>query len=206
VTNRLRFTFEDFAQPQLLEGLPDPDDRKGMGAFWRRQWGRKPALDAMELRLVVEGEPPGEPDVTVELDFDPDWTAVHRLVRHKGTWIVQAGDPEYLPRRHGVGGEPGERKKREANLDRHLPRIRVMIDEAVALDDRFKGPRLWQLIPYDWDLKTLRSRRGRHRELDADEIDRLMTEGKTAKEIAEMYGVAEKTPFNVLRRARKRRT
>lgn len=42
-------------------------------------------------------------------------------------------------------------------------------------------------------------------ELDADVIDRLMSGGKTSAEIAAMYGVHEKTPFNVLRKARERR-
>ncbi len=69
---RLRYLFEDPDQPTLREDTPYPDIRKldrsepgwreewnrQASNFWREQWAQPFALDAMVLRLVVEGEPP----------------------------------------------------------------------------------------------------------------------------------------------------
>ncbi len=142
--------------------------------------------------------------MTVELDFDPAWTAVHRLVRQQGTWIA-AGAPTFQPRHEGMRDEPTARARRRANIDRHRHRIGSLTRSAVALDEAFKdGGRLWEVLAYEWQITAPRSRRGRRTELDADTIDRLMSDGKSAKEIAAMYGIHEKTPFNVLNKARKR--
>ncbi len=40
--------------------------------------------------------------------------------------------------------------------------------------------------------------------MNPDAVDRLFTEGKKPEEIAGMLGVHEKTPFNVLSKARRR--
>lgn len=86
------------------------------------------------------------------------------------------------------------------------PPIDKLIRSAVALDDAFKcGGRLWTVIAYDWRITAPRSRRGRKTALDANIVERLMSEGRTAKEIATMYGVHEKTPYNIRNKARKRR-
>jgi hypothetical protein len=209
MAERLRYVFEDANQPAFRDDVPvpraglDPDaHRRQWGAFWREQWSQPFPLDAMALRLVVEGVPGEEPDVTVELDFDPDWTAIHELVRRAGTWVA-SGDVGYRPRREGIGGEPTARAKRRANLDRHRARIDALLRNGIALDVRLQGS-MWELLSYDWKITAPRSRRGRRGKVDADEVDRLLSQGHTVEDVAAMYGVHPKTPSNALHRARKR--
>jgi hypothetical protein len=84
-------------------------------------------------------------------------------------------------------------------------RVTVLLRDAIALDESFKdGGRLWEVIVYDWGVEAPRSRRGRKRTIDPQEIDRLMSSGMSAKDVAEKFGVHPKTPFNVLNRHRKR--
>jgi len=207
-SQRLRYVFEDPAQPPLDDTVPYPDvvtEQHKMGAYWRHQWGRPLALDAMALRLVVEGHKGHAPDVTVELDFDPSWTAIHRLVREHGTWMP-SGEVVYQSSERNPPPLT-ERDKRRANFDRHRDRVEALIDEAIALDEAFtEGDRLWDVICFDWQLRDSRSRRGRKRRIDPDEVDRLMSEGMSVKDIARKFGVHEKTPYNALQRMRKRRT
>ncbi len=139
---RQRFCFEDSAQPPLRDIGPYPDvvtEAHRFGEWWRQQMSRQFPLDAMVLRLLIEGDPGGEPEVSVELDFDADWTAVHRIVREKGSWIA-CPDVWYHPRRDGVTGQPTARQRRQANPDRHRHRIAELRDQAIALDDRSPPP------------------------------------------------------------------
>ena len=183
---------------------PWEDGHRGAwGAFWRAQWATPFPMDAACLRLVVEGVEGEEPDVLVELDFHPDWTAVHRLVRDRGTWVA-ATDIRFEPRRPDVqASAPTARERRRANLDRHRHRIDTLLREAVALDTALNGDLLRLLS--DWSVSAPRSRRGRQRHVDPDELDRLLSSGMKPKEVAERLGINPRTVHNVLRKSREGR-
>ena len=167
----------------------DPESTNGLAVGGSRRRGASVTVGVVMLRLVIEGlppsgstQPPGDPDVAVELEFDSDWTARHRLVRKGGRWIA-SGDVEFLPETDNPN-RLTSRLRRSASLERHLPRIERLIAKAIALDSRFLGD-WWEVLSYDWQMSAPRSRRGRNPKLDADEIARLQTEeGLTLAEIA----------------------
>jgi hypothetical protein len=208
VGRTVRYVFTDPNQPPFRDDIPYPDpltEQHKMGAFWAAQWSQQFAMDASELRLIVEGEEEGDPCVTVELDFHSDWTAIHRLVREKGSWVA-APEITFRPRHDSVvGAAPKARDQRRANLDRHRPRIDELLRAAMELEDVFRENSLYDLIVYEWGIEAPRSRRGRKPEVDPDEVDRLLSEGLSASEVAARLGVHPKTPFNTLNKSRKRK-
>ncbi len=205
------YVFTDANQPELDESVPVPQTnpledleghRSAWGAFYREQWNRPFPQDAMVLRVVVSGEPGGDPEVFAELDFEEDWTAHHELVRKRGQW-VHSGLTVYTHTAADEPVEPTGRQKRAANVDRHLPRLRKLLSQ--GLDPRLGAHGEWaEMLIYEWDLSGPRSRRGRQAELDPQEIDRLMTSGMTTREIAEKFGVHPGSIRNAMTRHRKR--
>ena len=108
---------------RVPETKPGEDGHRGAwGAFWRAQWATPFPMDAACLRLVVEGAEGEEPDVLVELDFHPDWTAVHRLVRDRERPHLKQVEHRVAPGRareqHGEGQRaPGDRRQGDRGGD-----------------------------------------------------------------------------------------
>ena len=164
-------------------------------------------LDPPELRLVVEGEIDGEPTLRVEIELENGWVAHHQIEPQTGVWMVSAALSFEAPA--GSTRPLTERLKRKATIHQHLPRIERLLDEAFDLDRALnKDPSMrlaadeklgeeqmpwWNQLAVRWKISRLRSRRGRLPKIDPTEVERLVSEGHTYRQIGERMGVHRKS-------------
>lgn len=160
-------------------------------------------LEDPQLRLVIEGNPGEVPTFLVEIQLGPDWIARHQIVPERGVWMVCAAH-EYVAR-HDQPAALTVRLKRKATIHPHLPRIQRLLDEAMehdlALD--LKTP-WWERLVADWRISKLRSPRGRTAKINPREVEQLVDEGLSYRQIGDLLGVHRKSVDRAMRRDRKR--
>lgn len=163
-------------------------------------------LEDPQLRLVIEGQPGAEPTVVIEIQLGRDWIARHNISREKGVWMLSAAH-DFVPRRDTP--EPlTARLKRKATVHPHLPRIERLLEDALVLDRKLDPamPPWWERLVLDWDMSKLRSPRGRATKINPREIERMLEEGLTYRQIADRLGVHRQSVYRAISTDRKRRT
>jgi hypothetical protein len=159
------------------------------------------------LRVVIDADPTRSPDeYTVEIEAGA-MLARHTVKRVFGVWT--ATDARYVGLEDGKPTLPSARARRLVNLERHRHRIDPLL--AAAADD-------WDVIYPDvpnpwrrqgqfaWAITAPRSKRGRPRRTDPDEILRLRARGMKDREIAARLGIHPKTPANIVRTTKGRKS
>jgi hypothetical protein len=156
------------------------------------------------VHYKVEANAYGPTRVWAVIVIDDDWLAVHEIQDLKGVW-TPVGTPTYEPQHENVLGKPTERQKRRGNIDAHRSRIHAALADAFELDEALEGHGdMRELLAGKFGITAPRSRRGRTRQVDAGEIERLKKEGLSDAEIADRLGVHPKTPANVRHKQRGR--
>jgi hypothetical protein len=134
-----------------------------------------------------------------------NWVASDTLIKQNGAWMP-SGDPSVRHARD-ESRAPTVRLVRAAGLDCEVSRIGQLLREAIRIDATLNEGAPWsRSLLEDWRLTAPRSRRGRKREVDPNEVERRRGDGDDLYRIAADLGFSSRQVLSNARyRDRQRR-